>query len=240
MAHVTWYLVRAAGITAYLLLFATVATGLLLSGPGGAWWKGMPVLALHRFLTWLMGAFLAVHVLVLLIDSYLRFSPLQILVPFTSSYEPFWTGVGILALYLVAVVVASTAVRRDLHNLVWYGLHLLSYPAFVFATAHGIMTGADARSVWMLALYALCAVVATVLLALRFAHRPGRVEGRDKRWRLGALAGGAFGVMVLVLAGTRLASSKAAPATPAAPNSGTPVATSQPAGAVVHARTRAP
>lgn len=67
MEHLTWYVVRAAGITACLLMFLTVAMGLLISGPGGAWWKGVPTLALHRFLTWLMGAFLALHVLVLLL-----------------------------------------------------------------------------------------------------------------------------------------------------------------------------
>ena len=88
MDHVTWYTIRAAGITAYLLLFLTVATGLVLSGPGGAWWKGIPILPLHRFLTWLMGAFLAIHVLVLLVDNFLRFSVLEILVPFTAKYEP--------------------------------------------------------------------------------------------------------------------------------------------------------
>lgn len=128
MAHFTWYTIRAAGITAYVLLFLTVATGLLLSGPGGAWWKGIPVLPLHRRLTWLMGAFLAIHVLVLLVDSYLRFSVVEVFVPFTAAYEPFWTGIGVLAVYLLVMVIVSTAVRRDLHNLLWYGLHLLSYP----------------------------------------------------------------------------------------------------------------
>jgi hypothetical protein len=204
MDHFTWYTARSAGITAYLLLFATVATGLLLSGPGGAWWKGMPVLALHRFLTWLMGAFLALHVLVLLFDTYLRFNLLEVLVPFTSRYEPFWTGVGVLAVYLLLFVVVSTAIRRDLHNLVWYGLHLLSYPAFVFTTAHGIKTGSDTRKLWMLAIYVVCAAVTALLLALRFTRLNAGSGDQIKRWSPGVLAGGAFGAMVLVLLGTRV------------------------------------
>src|SRR5690349_19099034 len=103
MEQVLWQLVRAMGITAYVLLFGTVATGMLLSGPGGAWWKGVPVLPLHRWLTWLMGAFLAAHVLLLLFISFspLNFGLLEILVPFAANYEPFWTGIGVLAMYLL-------------------------------------------------------------------------------------------------------------------------------------------
>ncbi|HZU76916.1 MAG TPA: ferric reductase, partial [Dehalococcoidia bacterium] len=104
MASFTWYLIRATGITAYVLLFLTVATGMMISGPG-AWWKKIPMMPLHRLLTWLMGAFLAVHVLTLLFDTFLPFNVLQILVPFTSSFEPFWTGVGVLAVYLLLFVV---------------------------------------------------------------------------------------------------------------------------------------
>ncbi|HZQ35892.1 MAG TPA: ferric reductase-like transmembrane domain-containing protein [Dehalococcoidia bacterium] len=204
MDHVTWYTIRAAGITAYLLLFFTVATGLILSGPGGAWWKGIPILPLHRFLTWLMGGFLAVHVLVLLVDNYLRFSVIEAFVPFAARYEPFWTGVGVLALYLVVLVVASTAVRRELHNLLWYGLHLLSYPAFVFATAHGITTGADTRHGWMLALYVVCAAIAAALLAVRFTRLATGSTDWLERWGPGVLAGSVFAVMVLVLIGSRV------------------------------------
>ncbi len=204
MDHVTWYTIRAAGITAYLLLFLTVATGLILSGPGGAWWKGIPILPLHRFLTWLMGAFLAVHVLVLLVDNYLRFSALEVLVPFAARYEPFWTGVGVLAMYLVVLVVASTAVRRELHNLLWYGLHLFSYPAFVFSTAHGITTGADTKHGWMWLLYIACAAIAAALLAVRFTRLAASPTDGLQRWGPGVLAGSVFAVMVLVLIGSRV------------------------------------
>lgn len=204
MDHFTWYTIRAAGITAYLLLFLTVATGLLLSGPGGARWKGIPVLPLHRFLTWLMGAFLAVHVLVLLIDSYLRFSVVEVLIPFTAAYEPFWTGIGVLAVYLLVLVLYSTVVRRELHNLLWYGLHLLSYPAFVFTTAHGIKDGSDTRSPWLLLLYVACAAVTTALLALRFTRLTVGTQHQVRRWGAGVLVGGVFFAMVLVLLGTRV------------------------------------
>jgi sulfoxide reductase heme-binding subunit YedZ len=204
MDHFTWYTARAAGITAYLLLFGTVATGLLVSGPSGAWWKGVPLMALHRFVTWLMGAFLAIHVVVLMFDTYLRFSVPNVLVPFSAAYEPFWTGMGVIAMYLLVAVIISTAVRRRLQNLVWYGLHLLSYPAFVFTTAHGIKTGSDTRRAWMVAIYVLCAAVAALLLALRFAHRRIADQRLMERWGPGALAGAAFGGMVLVLLGTRV------------------------------------
>ena len=57
----------------------------------------------------------------LLVDSYLKFTFADIFVPFIAPYEPLWTGAGIVGLYLLAIVVATSALRRRLDNLVWYG-----------------------------------------------------------------------------------------------------------------------
>jgi hypothetical protein len=205
MENFIWYTTRATGITAYLLLFLTVSLGLLLSGRAGAWWQGVPVLALHRFVTWLVGVFLAIHVLILLFSSFLPFGPAQLFIPFTSTYEPFWTGVGVIAMYLVAIVVVTSVIRKRLQNVVWYGLHLLSYPAFVAATAHGISSGHDTRQAWMLAIYVACALVSGFLLAVRSTPRQKEDLTHLRRWAPGATVAVALSLMVGVLIGSRFA-----------------------------------
>ncbi len=205
MENLIWYTIRATGITAYLLLFATVALGLMLSGRAGAWWQGVPILALHRFVTWLMAGFLAVHILVLLGSSYLPFGPLDLIIPFRAVYEPLWTGVGILAVYLLILVGVTTFVRKRLRNVVWYGFHLLSYPAFVGATAHGVMAGSDTRKPWLFILYVVCAVMSGGLLAVRSTPRTVDGVSPARRWAPGVLVAGSLSLMVGILIRSRFA-----------------------------------
>ena len=93
---------------------------------------------------------------------------------------------------------------RRLNSVLWYGLHLLSYPAFVLVTAHGLMAGSDTNAPWMLPVYGVCAVAALVLFIARFSAPKGTVAGPGRPWLRGALAGGAFGLMVFVLLAVRL------------------------------------
>ena len=63
--------------------------------------------ALHEYLPILGVIFAALHALVLMGDAYIGFTPWQLLIPFTSSYKPFWTGLGVLAFYLFVALIAS-------------------------------------------------------------------------------------------------------------------------------------
>ena len=93
--HLWWYVARSGGIVAWALLAASVLWGLALSTkalgkrPHPNW-----LLDLHRFLGGLALVFTGVHVGALVLDSYLSFGLMQLLVPFTSSYRPGGGGVG--------------------------------------------------------------------------------------------------------------------------------------------------
>ena len=67
----------------------------------------------------------------------------EMLVPFASPYRPLWVGVGQVALYLVAIVTASFYVRRRIGQRTWRLLHYVTFLAFAFTTAHGILSGTD-------------------------------------------------------------------------------------------------
>src|SRR6266540_1265219 len=109
----TWVATRAAGYTAFALLTASVALGLLLSSPlRPTRWPRFATTELHRFVTLLTLLFIAIHVLVALLNSFIGFSLSDVLVPFTSNYRRVWMGLGIVSAYLAAALWAGSWLQR--------------------------------------------------------------------------------------------------------------------------------
>ncbi len=149
-----WYAARSGGVIAYLLLWMATFWGVAMSGK---MLKGLVpaalVYGLHEFLPLLALAFTAFHALVLLGDAYIGFSVVDILVPFASSYNRIWTGLGVLTLYLSLALVASFYLRSRMGRKAWRTLHYASFLAFALALLHGVMAGTDASSPFMAWLY---------------------------------------------------------------------------------------
>lgn len=142
-----WYLARAGGLLAYLLLWAASCWGIIMSSKAArAVLPPALVFSLHEFLPLLALLFTGVHAAALLGDSYFDFSIGNLLIPFTGPYRPGWTGLGTLAAYLSIVLIASFYVRRQLGRRTWRLLHYASYLAFTLAMVHGIMTGSDSNT----------------------------------------------------------------------------------------------
>jgi len=149
-----WYLTRGAASTAYLLLVAVVALGIALGFRGfEGLLRGWRALDLHQALTLLMLAFVGLHLATLFLDPFKPFTLLQLAWPLAETYRPIWTALGVLALYLLLAVTASSYLRRALGNRAWFALHLTSYVAFVLLTLHGIFAGTDSATPWMLGVY---------------------------------------------------------------------------------------
>lgn len=149
-----WYAARSGGVIAYLLLWMATFWGVAMSGK---MLKGLVpaalVYGLHEFLPLLALGFTAFHALVLLGDAYIGFSVVDILVPFASSYNRIWTGMGVLTFYLSLALVASFYLRSRMGRRAWRTLHYASFLAFAMALIHGVMAGTDAGSPFMSWLY---------------------------------------------------------------------------------------
>ena len=107
-----WFVSRAAGLVALLLMTATMLLGIV----GKVRWSlpGMPrfvVAHLHRNLSLLTVVFLAVHVSTAVIDPYAGIRWVDVVVPFVSGYETFWLGLGVIALELLAAVIVTSVLR---------------------------------------------------------------------------------------------------------------------------------
>ena len=164
--EIWWYVSRASGIVAWLLLTATVIWGIVLADGllkrRAAW-----LLDMHRWLGGLTVVFLGVHLVSLLADSYVQFGPLDILVPFASQWRPAAVALGIIAFWLViAVAVTSLAVKR-LPRRWWRGVHLASYARFWLTSIHGALAGTDASR----PLYITTSSVALVAVVVAVSQR---------------------------------------------------------------------
>jgi methionine sulfoxide reductase heme-binding subunit len=138
---IMWYAIRVAGILAYLTLWLATISGLCISGGLFPKW-GAVLLPVHQLADLALSLAL-LHAALLLGDRYAGFTPESLVVPFRATYEPVWTGLGILALYLGAVVFWSVEIRPKIGYARWRALHYLAFVVYAFALAHGLFAGTD-------------------------------------------------------------------------------------------------
>jgi predicted ferric reductase len=167
-----WYVTRASGIVAWLMLTATVIWGILLSTKAfpnqrrPAW-----LLALHRWLAGLMLSFLAIHLLALVADSYVAFGVADLTVPYASDWKPGAVALGVLSMWLLVAVQTTSLAMRRLPRRFWRVVHLSSYAAFWLTSLHAAFAGTDTAS-WIYR-GGMAASILAVAYALmyRLAHR---------------------------------------------------------------------
>lgn len=173
LANPLWFATRASGTVALILLTATTVLGVV----GAARFRPAAVgrfeLAnLHRNLSLLALALLAVHIGTALADSYVPIGWISAIVPFVSPYRTLWVGLGTLAFDLLLAVALTSAVRLRMGLRRWKAVHLCAYAAWPVAVFHAAGTGTDTKLGPQLALYAVC--IAAVLAAVWWRlHRSG-------------------------------------------------------------------
>ena len=152
-----WLLARASGMTAYILLTASVLAGLVLKTRPFRSLKPAQVIDIHRFLSILGLGALALHGITLVLDEAVAIPIVALFVPGASPYKPLWVGIGVLAAELMVVVYASFSQRKRIGAKNWRRLHYATYLVFALATVHGLVAGTDTGRPWVLGVY----VVAT-------------------------------------------------------------------------------
>lgn len=176
--HQFWYVARATGFTAYVLLFLDVWLGLLLWGKDldsrVARWR---IFGLHQFSALLGTGFVFAHVVALRLDPFIGYTTLELLVPFSSPYRPLPTALGVVGAYLFLLIVGSFYVRRLIGHRVWRGLHYSSFAVWLLVLAHGIFAGTDTQESWARMIYGTTGLAMAYLMLRRFSQ-PGGAAGR--------------------------------------------------------------
>jgi methionine sulfoxide reductase heme-binding subunit len=189
-----WYLTRSTGAVALLLLTLSIIFGVIdvkrWSTPR---LPRFVIDSLHRNVSLLALAFLVAHILTSVLDSFASISIVDAFVPFVGSYRPFWLGLGAVAFDLILAVILTSLLRARIGYGAWRAVHWLTYASWPIALVHGLGTGSDATSTWLLALTIIC--MAAVLIAVLARAIAGWRE--NTRLRAGALGGaGAFSLFI--------------------------------------------
>jgi len=150
--HIWWYVTRSSAILAWILMTLAVVWGVLLStrifrkvdNPG--WLQD-----LHRYFGGLSLVMIGVHIVSLMLDGWLHFTPLQALVPFQASYRTLPVALGIGAFYLLVIVYGSSLFRNRLPPRFWKFLHYFNYGSVVLIGFHAGLTGTDVGHWWYFA-----------------------------------------------------------------------------------------
>jgi methionine sulfoxide reductase heme-binding subunit len=213
--YLWWLISRASGIVALGLITTAVLLGLtmstrLLRRPG----IGRTLVRLHEHVAIVGLAAIAVHGLALLGDHWLRPGLAGVAIPFTMSYRPVFTGLGIIAGYLAALLGLSFYARRVIGVRRWRALHRATLLVWLLGVAHTLGAGSDAATQWLRAFVLLPAVPITYLTVLRMTpgSRPGVKRNR-------ASAGGRTAPTQSADAGVSRLPGISQPATPTKPAS---------------------
>lgn len=168
--HIFWITSRASGTVAIILSSAAVGAGLLIGGRGDPR-KGLggDARALHEALSLATLVAIAIHGVTLLGDHFLHPTVLDISIPFTGAYRPFWNGIGITAGWGLAALGLSYYARSRIGQSRWRSLHRFTAAFWVLGIAHSIGSGTDAGQLWFLLVVAMPVVPALVLLLSKLA-----------------------------------------------------------------------
>jgi sulfoxide reductase heme-binding subunit YedZ len=181
-----WYLARGTGVVSQLLLSAIVIIGIL--GPlrvAAPRWPRFAIDTLHRDLSLLAIVVLVVHIATSVLDGFAPIGWLDSVIPIGARYRPLWLGLGALSFDLLLALVITSLVRRRLGYRAWRAVHWAAYASWPVAILHGLGTGTDASSGWMLVLTAACVAAVAVAVFVRIARAS---KGSGVRALAGALA----------------------------------------------------
>ncbi len=148
--HLWWLASRASGLVALGLITISVAIGLTMAGkimraPG----RARILTAIHEQTALAALVAIAVHGITLLGDAFLNPGIVGITIPGAIDYRPLWTGLGIGAGYLAAILGLSFYARRRIGARLWRRAHRLTVVVYALAVAHTLGAGTDASTPWL-------------------------------------------------------------------------------------------
>lgn len=164
-----WYVIRATGTVAYLLLYLAVIIGLYSQVQKKRKQKVTITLHLHEALSnWALYMTIG-HLGFLLIDSYMSFKWTEVLVPFGGNYKPLPMAMGTVSLYFLIITILTSKARKKIGYQRWRKLHALNPILYILVTLHGLFIGTDFQGVILAAVNILpLLVMGGLLLKDRF------------------------------------------------------------------------
>jgi sulfoxide reductase heme-binding subunit YedZ len=176
--HGWWLASRASGLVAMALITVSVGLGLAMAGkvmrrPG----LSKKLLAIHEQTALAGIVAIAVHGITLLGDPWLNPGVAGVAIPFTMSFKPLFTGLGIVGGYLAALLGLSFYFRKRIGAKLWRKAHRATVLVYLLGLVHAFGSGTDASAVW----FRWWVVLTAPVIGGLFVYRV--LSGRAKRSR---------------------------------------------------------
>ncbi|MEZ5185445.1 MAG: ferric reductase-like transmembrane domain-containing protein [Candidatus Nanopelagicales bacterium] len=166
----TWEMIRITGLLALGLLTVSVVLGIL--GPAIRRPTGR-LTSVSAHLTAAVGGTVLViaHVVFAVLDNWVSVPAAATVVPFASSWQPLWVGVGTIAFDLMLVIAATSALRQQAPSL-WWRAHVLAYPVWLLVWIHALTIGTDAGTSLMVVMAAISGALVAAAAVIRLMAPP--------------------------------------------------------------------
>lgn len=193
-----WLASRSAGVVALTAISISVIIGLLMA-------NGLPrkpgmkrkLLAVHESTALAGLVAISIHGLTLLGDAFMHPTLSNIAIPFTLSYRPGFTGLGIIAGYLAAFLGLTFYARKRIGTKLWRKMHRATIVVWMLGVVHTLGAGTDASQVWLQAIMLVTGIPIVFLFLRRIlpssdtarrapVARPVTGDGRAAAARLAA------------------------------------------------------
>lgn len=179
-----WYLSRSTGTVAIVILSLSIVLGIVSRSGRGVLGVGrFGVSELHQTLALTGAGLITTHVVTLLFDPYAQLQLVDLVFPFRGAYRTFWLGLGTTAVDLLIVVIVVSLLRQRVGPRVFRNVHWAVYALWPLALAHGLGTGTDNGTPWMLYTTGACVVMvgAALLWRLTDSHAERGTERIARR-----------------------------------------------------------
>lgn len=164
----TWYLTRTMAVGAFITLTGSVMLGIMrpMARDLGETLNRLFDMA-HTFLAVASGVLAFGHLVTLLLDAYVPFTVLNLLLPLDQPYQPLAVNIGVFGMYAMAVVLLTSWLRSRLSYGLWRSIHYVSFVAFGLITLHGFLAGSDRGEGWLRGVYGGAVALVGFLLVVR-------------------------------------------------------------------------
>ncbi len=141
-----WYVSRASGLVAFLLLYISIFLGLTLRVPLlRKIFFPVYSMKIHCWISVQALVFAFIHAISLIFDKWLGFRLVDLFVPFVSKYQPSLTSLGIFGFYLIIIMIVTSYGKKLISHKIWRGVHFANIVLYIIVFIHALYLGTDLK-----------------------------------------------------------------------------------------------
>lgn len=142
-----WYISRASGLIAFILLYLVMFFGLSIRMPLlKRIMKPITSLNIHAWLSVQALMFVFIHGGVLIFDKFINLKVADVTVPFVSDYYKNEIALGIIGMYLMVILILTSYFRNKISHALWRFVHYFNIVLYVAVVIHALVIGTDLKN----------------------------------------------------------------------------------------------